>query len=232
MKALISGGSKGIGRAIALRLANNYEVHTFARGEIQECLGHSNSPLIKHISGVDVRKRESFDQFDLSQYDCLVNNVGIAYDGILATQSLENIEDLLSVNLTSIIYLTKLYIRSRLPKRCGGNIVNISSIVGIRGYSGLSTYSATKAALDGFTRSLAREVGSKKFRINSVLPGYVETDLSKDLSESQKQQIIRRTPLGRLATTEDIAGTIEFLLSDNAKFITGQSIVVDGGITI
>lgn len=225
MNILISGGSKGIGKSIAEVLSKNNQVTTFSRTNSQP----SNW---NHLGEIDVRDFKTLDKLPLSEFDCLINNVGIAYDGILATQGIENIEDLIHVNLTSVIYLTKSYIRERLAKRKNGVIVSISSIIGVRGYAGLAVYSATKAGIDGMTRALAREMGGKGFRINSVLPGYVETDLSKSLTEQQKQQIIRRTPLGRLAKSEEIAHAVEFLISDKAGFITGQSLVVDGGITV
>ena len=138
----------------------------------------------------------------------------------------------LQQNLISTLVLTKRYVRERLRVRKSGIIVNISSIIGIRGYAGLAAYSASKAGMDGMTRSLARELGPKGFRVNSVLPGYMETDMSKSLDSSQRNQIIRRTPLGRLATTVDVVQVVEFLISDRSSFVTGQSIVVDGGITV
>lgn len=230
-KVIISGGSAGIGREIALHLTNSHEVHTFARNAIRDKLDDPRGATINHLEGIDVRQTEIFESLDLGQFDCLVNNVGIAYDGILATQSVESIHEVISVNLTSLAILTKLYLRSRLAVRKPGVIVNVSSIISIRGYSGLAVYSATKAGIDGLTRSLAREMGPKKFRVNSVLPGYVATDLSRNLTEDQRRQIIRRTPLGRLAEPEDIASVVAFLLSDQARFMTGQCIVVDGGLT-
>lgn len=118
-----------------------------------------------------------------------------------------------------------------LRRASGGRIVNISSIVGSRGYSGLSVYGATKAALDGFTRGLAREVGSRQITVNSIAPGYMRTAMSAGLGSQGLQQIVRRTPLGRLAEPSDIVGAIEFLLSDRSAFITGQTLVIDGGIT-
>lgn len=230
-KILISGTSKGLGFGLAQALSDSNEVVGFARSE---AAGAGGQMQFRHISGVDVKDKASIEKMqpEMESFDVLVNNVGVAFDGILATQSYESIEELVHINLLSTIFLTKNYLRARLRVRKPGIIINISSIIGVRGYSGLSVYSATKAGMDGFTRSLAREMGPKGFRVNSVLPGYMETDMSKSLNTDQKQQIIRRTPLGRLATVSDVVPVIEFLISDKAAFITGQSIVVDGGITV
>ena len=228
---IISGASKGLGQQIAIYCEKKYEVHTFARSEFRDENKYSN---IHHHAGIDVRDYSSLESLSnlLTKADAVVNNVGIAYDGILATQSIESITEVINVNLVSVLNLTKLYLRNRLKERKGGSIINISSIIGIRGYSGLAAYSASKAGLDGMTRSLAREMGPKGFRVNSILPGYMETDLSRALTEAQKNQIIRRTPLGRLAQFDDICPLVEFLISEKSKFMTGQSIVIDGGITV
>jgi 3-oxoacyl-[acyl-carrier protein] reductase len=122
-------------------------------------------------------------------------------------------------------------LRHLLRFNSGGRLINISSIIGLRGYTGLSAYSASKAGMDGFTRSLAREVGRRGITVNSVAPGYVETEMSSTLGPAQIAQIVRRTPLGRLATPEDVADAVLFLLSDQAGFITGQTLTIDGGIT-
>jgi 3-oxoacyl-[acyl-carrier protein] reductase len=167
----------------------------------------------------------------LAECDALVNNVGIAYDGILAMQSLQSIEEIVQVNLVSLLYLTKLYVRERLAVSQPGNVVTIGSIVAIRGYRGLAAYSASKGALSSMTRALAREMGAKGFRFNTVLPGFIETDMSRSLSGEQRKQIIRRTPLGRLAKVDDVVPIVRFLLSEDSRFITGQEIIVDGGIT-
>ena len=228
MNIIVTGTSRGLGKSTAEHLAKQgHNVTGCARSE-------SDSKLFTHISGVDFKNPETFELIQpyLETADCLVNNAAIAFDGLLATQGEESIIELVQVNLISTLILTKRYVRERLKARKSGTIVNVSSIIAVRGYAGLATYAATKSGLDGMTRSLARELGSKGFRINSILPGYMETDMSKALDNKQKEQIVRRTPLGRLATVDDMNSVIEFLLSDASKFITGQSIVVDGGITV
>jgi 3-oxoacyl-[acyl-carrier protein] reductase len=233
-KALVSGGSRGIGRAIALDLAADHDVVTFARGDVAQASDDPRGRGITHLCGVDVRRIETATELDphLDASDILVNNVGAAFDGILATQSFESIEETVQVNLTSVLFLTKRYIRARLAMRKSGCIVNIGSIVGTRGFSGLVAYGAAKAAIEGMTRALAREMGGRGFRVNAVLPGYVETDMSASLSDTGRDQIIRRTPLGRLARVEDIVPVVRFLVSDGAGFVTGQSVIVDGGATV
>jgi len=230
---MITGASRGIGRAIALDLASTYKVVGVSRTMLELPSHYPYFTNILYRSGVDFAKVEDIDSLvgDLTTCDALINNVGIAYDGILATQSLGDIERIIQTNLVSTIYLTKLFLRERLAVRQPGVVVTIGSIVSTRGYRGLAVYSATKGALGSFTRSLAREMGAKGFRFNTVLPGFVETDMSSKLSAFQRNQIIRRTPLGRLGTVEDVVPVVRFLLSDDAGFITGQEIIVDGGLT-
>lgn len=190
-------------------------------------------PAFRHLAGIDVSDHHSLDalEAELETCDALVNNVGVARDALLVAQPFSDIEDVINVNLTSVLYLTRLYARARLRQRKNGTVVTISSIIGIRGYAGLVAYSASKGALNAMNRSLARELGPKGFRFNVVLPGYIDTGMSSRLSESQRSQIVRRTPLGRLATVGDIVPAVRFLLSPEASFITGQMLVIDGGIT-
>jgi 3-oxoacyl-[acyl-carrier protein] reductase len=170
--------------------------------------------------------------------DGLVNNAGVARDGVLALMSDQAIREVIDLNLVATLVLTRECVRLMLADRGGaenkahgGRIVNISSIVGLRGYSGLAAYSATKAGLIGMTASLARELGPRNITVNAVAPGYLATEMSGELTEEQKGQIVRRTPLGRMGRVEDVAGVVEFLLSDAAGFMTGQTLVVDGGIS-
>lgn len=228
MKIIVTGTSRGLGKALAeYFMQNGHNVVGCARSNVE------NSTFV-HIAGVDFRNPDSFSLLEphFQDADALVNSAAIAFDGLLATQGEESIAEVIQVNLASTLILTKRYVRQRLKQKKAGNILNISSIISMRGYAGLSTYAATKAGLDGMTRALARELGPKGFRVNSILPGYMETDMSKALSEQQRNTIIRRTPMGRLATLDDICPVALFLLSDASKFITGQAIVIDGGITV
>lgn len=161
----------------------------------------------------------------------LVNNAGIAQPGILTSFPNVESEKLLRVNLLGTLQVTRAASRYILNGEAG-RIVNISSIIASRGYNGMSAYAASKAGMDGLTRSLARELGRRQVTVNSVAPGYVKTEMSKTLTPAQLNQIVRRTPLGRLATEDDILGAVRFLLSDAAGMITGQTLIVDGGVTV
>ena len=141
-----------------------------------------------------------------------------------------DVERVIMINLTGTLLLTRLAVRLMLV-RSRGNVISISSIIGLRGYAGLAAYSATKAGLDGMTRGLARELGPRNIRVNSIAPGYLETDMSHGLDMAQRDQIVRRTPLGRLGVPSDVVGAVHFLLSPDSAFITGQVLVIDGGIT-
>ena len=161
----------------------------------------------------------------------LVNNAGIAQAGILASFPNVESEKILKINLLGAIQMARAVSQHLLMRPGGGRIINISSIIGTRGYNGLAAYSASKAGMDGLTRALARELGRRQITVNSVGPGYVKTEMSSTLNTAQLAQIVGRTPLGRLASAEDVLGVVRFLLSDAAAMITGQTILVDGGIS-
>jgi len=235
---LLSGGSRGLGLAIVKHLLKEgYQVATFSRSVTEEFerLREAYRERLLYYYG-DMAKRETIDEVvkkiekDIGPIEVLINNAGIASDGVLATMPPEQIEQLISVNLTGTLLLTRLVVR-RMIVRSRGNVLNISSVIGLRGYSGLAAYSATKAGIDGMTRALARELGPRNIRVNAIAPGYLETDMTGKLDETQRIQIIRRTPMGRLGLPEDVVGAVSFLLSPLSSFITGQTIVVDGGIT-
>lgn len=239
---MVTGGSRGLGLAIAEDLlASGYRLATCSRSSTPdiERLESSHAPerfLWKRCRIGDAGQEERFFDEVLEwagpgQLYGLVNNAAIAGEGILASFPVVEIEKILQVNLLSALRLSRLALRVMLRKDTGARIINVSSIVGLRGYTGLSAYSATKAGLDGLTRSLAREVGRRNITVNSVAPGYLETDLSAGLSPGQRQQIVNRTSLRRLGTVADVAPMIRFLLSDDAAFVTGQTIVIDGGLS-
>lgn len=237
-KIIVSGCARGLGLALAERfLERGDKVFGFSRRKTEqiaaleklypETLKFTEKDLSDklQIQGI-ASEAENF----LGGIDCLINNAATASDGVLAMLSDDKIESMLDVNLRATILLTK-YAAREMILRGGGCILNISSIVSLRGYSGLSVYSATKGALDAFTRSMARELGKRQIRVNSICPGFMHTEMSNSLTEKQRDSIIRRTPLGRFADLDDICNLAEFLCSDMAKSITGQSIVVDGGLT-
>ena len=239
---IVTGGSRGIGLGIVRALqAAGHDVVAVARHET-EALCALMSP-----SGADGAGAVRFEPFDLGRIDeipelvkrirgkygpifGLVNNAGIGTSGVLATMPDSEIETLLRMNTLSPITLTKYVVRSMLAGH-GGRIVNISSVVSFTGYSGLSVYSTTKSSMIGFTRSLARELGSLNITVNAIAPGFIDTDMTDDLGNVQRDKIIRRSALGRLAEVDDVAHAVEFLLSDGARNITGTTLTVDAGNT-
>lgn len=235
---IVTGGSKGLGSGFVENLLKEgHQVHTYSRKKTDfidiMSKKYSKNLFWSAVDGIQFHQVEDFikNVFDSTgRIDVLINNAGMAIDGVLTLMKPDDISSLLSLNLESSIRAARICSKYMLLKN-NGVIINISSIIGIRGYSGLSVYSATKAGLDGFTRGLARELGARGIRVNSVSPGYLETEMSSTLGETQRQQIIRRTPAGRLGQVEDVTGLVSFLISEKAQFITGQTIVVDGGIT-
>ena len=237
---IVTGGSRGLGAGIV-------QAYLDTGDRVATC-SRSSTDLVKEWqSDPTVADRFMFVEADLSRRedgtafvdavverwgspDVLVNNAGVARDGILAILADDDIDTVLDLNLRGTFHVTKLVSR-RMLSAGSGRIVNISSIVGLSGYRGLSIYSATKAALDGFTRAMARELGSRGITVNSVASGYLRTEMSHGLDEGQLQQIVRRTPAGRLGDPEDIARAVQFLAAPESGWITGTVLVVDGGLT-
>ncbi len=235
---LISGGSKGLGAGLVDSfLGRGFKVATFSRAATdttkQWQQQYGDNFYFETLSLADKAACKQYVenvQRQLGDINILVNNAGVAHTALLALTDDEAIDRLIDTNLKGTFYLTRLVCRPMLSLGWG-RIINISSIVGLSGYRGLSVYSATKAGLDGFTRSLARELGSRNITVNSVAPGYLTTEMTEELGARQRRQIVGRTPMGRMGTAEDVAGAVQFLAGDDANFITGQVLVVDGGIT-
>jgi len=237
--SLISGGSRGLGLAIVERL--------LARGDRVATFSRSGSPALAALAAAhpDRLHAESLDGSDSAAVigfvgrvverfgglDHCIANAAIAHEGVLATMRDDEIDSMLAVNVKASIVLVRECVRQMLARSPapGPSITLISSIVASRGSPGLAVYAATKAALEGFARSLAREVGPRGIRVNAIAPGFLETDLSATLSADNRARLARRTALGRLGTTADVVGALEFLTSPRAAFITGQVLTIDGG---
>ncbi|HEX3460004.1 MAG TPA: SDR family NAD(P)-dependent oxidoreductase [Acidimicrobiales bacterium] len=237
---VVTGGSKGLGAGIVKSfLESGDRVATCARSSTPEVEAWSSDPELKDrffFLPADLADRGDTDAFikavlaHWDTIDILVNNAGVARDGILGLFSDDDVDTVVDLNLKGTIHITRLVSRHMLARR-SGRIINISSIIGLSGYRGLSVYGATKAALDGFTRALARELGSRGITVNSVAPGYLRTEMSHGLDEGQLEQIVRRTPSGRLGEPEDVARAIQFLTAPESDYITGHVLVLDGGLT-
>lgn len=239
---VVTGGSRGLGLGIVRKLASaGYRVIAVARTEGPEfCEARAEidnlTPGALIFSPMDLAEIERIPAFisrirkDYGPIYGLVNNAGISYEGMLAMMPTSQIEVLVRLNVLSPIVLTKYAIRGMMSDG-GGRVVNVSSITAFTGYSGLAAYGATKSSLIGFTRSLAREVGRAGINVNSVAPGFVDTQLTQGLDTDQRDRIIRRSALRRLTEVDDVANAVEFLLSDKATNITGTVITVDAGST-
>jgi len=242
LNIIVTGGSRGLGLAIARRLANaGYRVIAIARRDTPEL-----DAAVREVER-DQHGALHFRSFDLANTSDihnlvkglrkefgpiygLVNNAALGTGGVLATMHDSRIESLVHLNVVSPIILTKYVVRSMMAAG-SGRIVNVSSIVSFTGYKGLSAYAATKASMVGFTRSLAREVGSLGITVNAVAPGFLDTEMTQDLTEQQQDQIARRSALGRLAEVDDVANAVEFLLGEKARNITGTVMTIDAGST-
>ncbi len=237
---LVSGGSRGLGAAIVRRCLDlGHKVATFSRSAtrfLEEQRERDPQGAQFHWAAVDGRDDEGLRQFvdavtdRFGGVDVLVNNAAVGRFGVFPLMRLEDIDESLAVNLRTNVVLARLCTPS-MVSRMAGCILNISSVNALRGNAGVAVYSATKAALDGFTRALARELGPKNIRVNSLAPGYFDSEMVSSLTERQIHKLVRSTPLGRLGTVEEIATAALFLISPAASFITGQTLVVDGGVT-
>ena len=239
---IVTGGSRGLGMAIARRLTGaGYRAIAVARKETNQLTSaieeaDRENPGSLHFVPFDLAVIEDISKLvktlrkDFGPIYGLVNNAAVGFDGVLALMPNPQIEQLVRVNTLSPIVLTKYVVRSMMADG-GGRIVNVASIIGFTGYSGLSVYAATKASLIGFTRSLAREVGRTGVNVNAVAPGFLDTEMTQGLDGEQRQQIARRSALRRLPDIDDVADAVEFLLGDKAKSITGTVLTVDAGNT-
>jgi len=247
--SIISGGSRGLGLAVVERLLDRGDcVATFSRsGSAALSLLAARHPERLHVEQIDAADSDAVRAFvsraadRFGRVDHCIANAAVAHEGVVATIRDDEIDAMLGVNLRGSIVLVRECVRQMLvrpdgaesgqePARAGSpSVVVVSSVIASRGSPGLAVYAATKAGLEGFARSLARELGPRGIRVNAVAPGFLETDLSASLSEGSRARIVRRTPLGRLGVPADVVGAIEFLAGPRAAFITSQVLTIDGG---
>ncbi|MCH7964437.1 MAG: 3-oxoacyl-[acyl-carrier-protein] reductase [Bacteroidetes bacterium] len=247
-RAIVTGGTRGIGRAIVKELAARsccgvlFSDVAFIYNSCDECA----EEIIQEISvsgtqiyafKADVSNYEQTEDTvkaaieKLGGVDILINNAGITRDNLLLRMSENDFDDVINANLKSVFNYTKAVIRPMIKQRYG-RIINIASVVGLIGNAGQSNYVASKAGVIGFTKAMARELASRNITVNAVAPGFIQTDMTNKLTDEQKQAITQNIPMGRLGKPEDVAKVVGFLCSEEADYITGQIIVVDGGMTM
>ncbi len=240
--ALVTGGSRGIGRAIALRLAKqgadvafSYKGNATAAGETATAIqAMGRRALVVQGDVSDVASAETVVKATIQAFgkvDILVNNAGITRDDLIMRMSEDDWRDVLETNLFGAFWMIKAVTRPMLKARAG-RIINMTSVSGQAGQTGQANYSAAKAGLIGLTKATARELASRGITVNAVAPGFVLTELTQDLPDALKDEITARTPLGRFGTTQEIADAVAFLASDEAAYITGQVLAVDGGLVM
>jgi 3-oxoacyl-[acyl-carrier protein] reductase len=229
--ALVTGGSRGIGRAIALELARAGADVTLSyrsgKDEAEEVAREAGG----HAFEADVADPEQAKALvdAAGELDLLVNNAGVTRDGLIARMPDEDWRVVIETNLSGAFHTCRAAARGMMKRR-SGSIVNISSIVGVHGNPGQTNYSASKAGIIGFTKALARELGTRGVRANVVAPGYIDTRLTQVIAEEMRELMLANTPLGRFGSPEDVAGAVRFLCSEEASFITGEVLLVDGGM--
>lgn len=237
--ALVTGASRGIGRAIGLALARagaiavgtaTTEAGATAFADALASAGARGTGLVMNVTD-----REQMEaglekvQKDYGDVAILVNNAGITRDNLLLRMKDNEWDDIMSTNLTSVYRLSKAVVRGMMKARYG-RIINITSVIGATGNAGQTNYAAAKAGVGGFSRALAREVGSRNITVNCVAPGFIDTDMTRALSEDQRKALLGQIPLGRLGEVEDVADTVVFLASAGASYITGSTLHVNGGM--
>lgn len=239
--AVVTGGNRGIGKAIALAFAQkgaSVAICGTNESTLKETASEIEKTGVKCLAQkTDVSKEaeaESFSKAVLEAFgkvDILVNNAGITRDNLLLRMSEQEWDDVLNINLKSTFLMTKFFVKPMMKAR-QGRIINITSIIGVRGNAGQANYAASKAGIIGLTKTTAREFASRNITCNAVAPGFIQTDMTNALGEKAKEELLKQIPLGILGETSDVANTVLFFASDEARYITGQVICVDGGMVI
>lgn len=238
--ALVTGASRGIGKAVALRLAqrgfctiinylNNHEAAEQVKREIEQEGGYAE--LLPFDASQPQQIEAAIDQWESAHPDerisILVNNAGIRRDNVMFMMSNDDWHDVLDTNLNGFFYITRRLLKHMMPRRHGGRIINMASLSGVKGMAGQVNYSAAKAALIGATKALAQEVAPRNITVNAVAPGFIATDMTKELPEDELKKMI---PAGRFGKAEEVAALVDFLASDEAAYITGEVININGGL--